>query len=491
MKKEETLDPADWQAMEQLGTQMVADMMRHLSTVRERKVWQAPPEAVKQYFRQAPPAEGTTAAQVYRDFKTNILPYPTGNIHPRFWGWVMGTGTPLAMMADMLASGINLNQGGANQVGSLVEQQVIEWFRELFGFPQGASGLVVSGGSMANLIGLTVARYAHADFDLRKEGLYGSRKRMMVYASREVHNCVNKSVDLLGLGSDSLRLIDVNDRYEIDIAKLRTQIAADRAAGMLPFCVVGNAVTVNTGACDDINALADLCVEEKLWFHVDGAIGALLALSEKYRHLVKGMERADSIAFDLHKWMYLPYEAGCALVRHGLEHYKTFSLQAAYLEHGTRGLAGGDIWFSDYGIELTRGFKALKIWMTMKEQGTKKLGRMMEQNIEQVQYLKSLLLAQPELELTAPAPLNLLCFRYKGNITDDTVLNALNKELLTQLHESGIAVPSYTTLNGRYSLRVANTNQRTQREDFNILVDAVLELGRKLEKEGESEVVKL
>jgi aromatic-L-amino-acid/L-tryptophan decarboxylase len=479
---EETLDPASWKEMEQLAIQMVTDMMSNLSTVRDRKVWQAPTDEVKKYFQQPVPEEGDSVENIYAGFKENILPYPTGNIHPRFWGWVMGNGSPLAMMADMLASGINLNQGGGNQVGSLVETQVIGWFRQMFGFPEDASGLIVSGGSMANLIGLTVARYAHADFDFRKEGLYGSKKRMTVYASTEVHNCVNKSVDLLGLGSDSLRLVDVNENYEIDVAKLKSLLDADRNAGMKPFCVVANAVTVNTGACDDINALADLCEREKLWLHVDGAIGAMLELSEKYRHLVKGLDRADSVAFDLHKWMYIPYEAGCTLVRRRDQHYKAFSLQAAYLQHEKRGLSAGETWFSDYGIELSRGFKALKIWMSLKEHGSRKFGRMVTQNIEQVQYLKSLVLSHPELELTAPAPLNILCFRYKGAITGDVKLNALNKELLLQLHESGIAIPSYTTLNGKYSLRVANTNHRTVNKDFDILIEHVLRMGRQLEE---------
>lgn len=479
---EETLDPSDWKGMEELGMEMVKDMMKNLSTVRDRNVWTAPPEEVKNYFRQAVPESGESIESIYADFKSSILPYPTGNIHPRFWGWVMGNGSPLAMMADMLASGINLNQGGGNQVGSLVESQVIEWFKELFGFPSDASGLIVSGGSMANLIGLTVARYAHAGFDLRKEGIYGSKKRMMVYASKEVHNCINKSVDMLGLGSDSLRLIDVDENYEINISALKDQIMKDRQAGLQPFCVVGNAVTVNTGACDNINALADVCAEEKLWFHVDGAIGALLELSEEYRHLVRGIERADSIAFDLHKWMYVPYEAGCTLVRKREAHYKAFSLQAAYLQHEQRGLSAGDTWFSDYGVELSRGFKALKIWMSVKEHGFKKFGRMITQNIRQVQHLKSLVLSNPLLELSAPAPLNILCFRYKGNVTDKEMLNALNKELLLQLHESGVAVPSYTTLHGKYSLRVANTNHRTRKNDFDILVSKVIELGQQIEE---------
>lgn len=479
--KEETLDPANWHKMEELGVQMVKDMMQFLSTVRERKVWQEPTQEVKHFFNQPVPAEGQLHDTIYNDFKTKILPYPTGNIHPRFWGWVMGNGTPFAMLADMLAAGININQGGGNQVGGLVETQLINWFKELFGFPVDASGLLVSGGSMANLISLTVARYDKADFDLRKQGIYGSKKRMMVYASTEVHNCVNKSVELLGLGSDSLRLIQVNENYEIKIDELQKKIEQDKEEGLQPFCVIGNAVTVNTGACDDLNALANLCEKENLWFHVDGAIGAMLSLSEKYKNKIAGIERADSLAFDMHKWMYIPYEAACTLVRNGAAHYKAFSMQAAYLQHEQRGMAGGDIWFSDYGVELSRGFKALKIWMSLKEHGIKKFGRMVTQNVEQVQYLKSLVLANPKLELTAPAPLNILCFRYAGNLKDNEQLNLLNKELLFQLHESGVALPSYTILNGKYSLRVANTNHRTLKEDFEILVNKVLELGEKLE----------
>jgi aromatic-L-amino-acid/L-tryptophan decarboxylase len=241
-------------------------MMQFLSTVRERKVWQEPPAEVKDFFNQRVPSEGQLHESIYEDFKTKIRPYPTGNIHPRFWGWVMGTGTPFTMLADMLAAGININQGGGNQVGGLVEKQLIDWFIELSGFPSDASGLIVSGGSMANLIAITVARYAKADFDLRKEGLYGSQKRMMVYASTEVHNCVNKSVELLGLGSDSLRLISVNDNYEINIDELQQQIKQDIEQGLQPFCVIGNAVTVNTGACDDLNALADLCKKKNYGF---------------------------------------------------------------------------------------------------------------------------------------------------------------------------------------------------------------------------------
>jgi aromatic-L-amino-acid decarboxylase len=478
---EETLDPADWQDLRKLGHQMLDDMLTYLETVRERPVWQPIPDDVKQHFKAPLPLEPEDDASVYADFQNNILPFPMGNIHPRFWGWVMGNGSPLAMLADMLASGLNPNMGGGNHIGNHVEAQVIDWCKEMMGFPSSASGLLVSGGSMANLVGLAVARNTKAEFDLRQEGLGAAPRRMVLYGSREAHSSIEKAVELLGLGKDSLRLIPVNQDYEIALAALEQAIAADRAAGLQPFCVIGNAGTVNTGAIDNLEGLANICERENLWFHVDGAFGACAALSPELRPLVAGMDKADSLAFDLHKWMYLPFEIGCVLVRREEDHRRAFSLTPEYLAHGgDRGLASGSIWFSDYGVELTRGFRALKAWMSIKANGIQKFGRLIQQNVEQACYLSQLVDATPEIQCMAPTPLNIVCFRFKVNGLNDEALNALNQELLIRLHESGIAVPSYTTLDGRYALRVAITNHRSRREDFDILIDAVVKLGNEL-----------
>lgn len=480
--KEETLDPQAWDRMSALGRRMVDDMMEYLRTVRDRPVWQPLPENVKEAFRRPIPQSPEDIEKVYEEFCRLVLPYPTGNIHPRFWGWVMGNGTPFAMLADMLAAGINLNQGGLAQAGGLVEMQVLEWCKEMMGFPRGGSGLLVSGGSMANLVGLTVARNAKAGFDIRTEGMQGSRRRMTMYASSEVHSSVQKGVEILGLGSKSLRLIPVNENYEIDVEELRRRIKEDRAEGMQPVCVVGCAGTVNTGAFDDLEALASVCREEKLWFHVDGAFGALAVLSPELRPLVRGMEAADSLAFDMHKWMYLPYEVGCTLVRDGDTHRRAFALTPEYLEHTTRGIAGSDIWLSDYGVQLSRGFRALKVWMSIKEHGIAKFGRLIEQNVEQARYLEGLVRRDPRLELVAPVPSNIVCFRYVGTRPDVGALNELNKELLLRLHEGGVAAPSYTTLGETYALRVCITNYRSKFEDFDLLVREVLRIGAGLEK---------
>lgn len=478
--REETLDPEDWAAMRELGHRMVDDMLNYLESVRERPAWQPIPKDVKAFLKQPLPTEPQAPEQVYQDFVEKVLPYPLGNIHPRFWGWVIGTGTPLGVLAEMLAATMNPNLGGAEHVANYVELQVLDWCKQMLGFPPEASGILVSGGSMANLVGLAVARNARAGFDVRKQGMAGTPRPLTLYGSVEMHSSIQKAVELMGLGSDSLRKIPVDASFQIDIAALEAAIAADRAAGRQPFCIVGNAGTVNTGAIDDLNRLADICARGKLWFHVDSAFGALAAIAPDSRHLVSGMERADSIAFDLHKWMYMPYEVGCTLVRSGEAHRRTFSLTPDYLAHGERGVMAGSVWLSDYGIQLSRGFRALKVWMSIKEHGIEKYGRMIEQNIAQARYLAQLVDNTPELERLAPAPLNIVCFRFKAAHLDKQALNKLNEELLIQLHEQGIAVPSSTLLNGNYAIRVANVNQRSRREDFDVLVRETVRIGKSL-----------
>jgi len=475
--KEETLDPKDWEAMRALGHQMVEDIIAYLETVRERPVWQSIPEKVRENLKKPLPMEPQGAKKTYQDFLVNVLPHPMGNIHPRFWGWVEGTGTPFGMLAEMLAAGMNPDVAGADHVASYVETQVLDWLKEMLGYPAEASGLLVSGGSMANLVGLTVARNTMAEFDVRQHGLQASSRKMILYGSAEMHSSIQKTVELLGLGGDSLHKVPVNVDFQIDTKALEMAISEDRSEGHQPIAVIGAAGTVNTGAFDDFNALADICAREGLWFHVDGAFGAWTALSPKLRHLASGMERADSLAFDLHKWMYMPFELGCALVRQEENQLRTFSLTPDYLTHAERGLSGGPVWYSEYGFQCSRGFRALKAWMCIKEHGVLKYGRLIQQNTDQARYLAELVDAAPELELAAPVPLNIVCFRFTANGFDEVALDDLNSELLMQLQESGIAVLSSTIINGKYVLRVAITNHRSRREDFELLVREVIRLG--------------
>jgi glutamate/tyrosine decarboxylase-like PLP-dependent enzyme len=389
----------------------------------------------------------------------------------------MGNGTAMGAIGDFLGAIVNPNMGGGNHVAVQVESQVIDWCKEIVGFPAEAGGLLLSGASMANLVALAVARNATADCDVRSLGVRAMPAALRVYASVEVHSCAQKALEMLGLGSEALRKVPVDAHYQIDPAALQRMIDEDRARGLKPACVIGTAGTINTGAVDDLQALAALCAREKLWFHVDGAIGAVVTLAPRHRRLMAGMERADSVALDLHKWLHVPFEAGCALVRNSAAQRATFALTPAYLKHAERGLASGALWFSDYGPQLSRGFRALKVWLSFKEHGLDKLGRLIDQNIAQAHELAALIRAQPHLELMAPVVLNIVCFRYRPAGLAGDQLNAFNEELLIRLHESGIAAPSYTTLNGNYCLRAAIANHRTESRDLKIMLDAILELG--------------
>jgi glutamate/tyrosine decarboxylase-like PLP-dependent enzyme len=470
--------------MRELGQKMLDDMVNYLQNVRERPVWQHVPDQVKAHFTGAVPQHPQPPEEVYEEFVEKVLPYPMGNIHPRFWGWILGTGTVMGAFAELLAASMNTNTGGGdNHVANHVEKQVIDWIKEMLRYPHSASGVLTSGCSAANIIGLTVARNAKAGFDLRREGLQAAPKKMVLYASQEAHSSIQKAVELLGLGSASLRLLPVNDYFQMDMQSLKAAIDEDRESGCLPFCVVGAAGTTNTGGVDNLDALADFCQEEDLWLHVDGAFGAWAALSPKSRGKVAGMKRADSLALDLHKWMSMPYEIGCVLVRNEEQHRKAFSVMPEYLAHGEggQGLSGGDLpWFSDYSFQLSRGFRALKAWISLKEHGSEKYARIIQQNIDQAVYLAELVRASPELELVTPVTLNVVCFRYVATGMTGEGLDELNKQIIVELQERGVAVLSGTVVRGKYVLRVANSNHRSRREDFEFLVKEVTRIGKEL-----------
>jgi glutamate/tyrosine decarboxylase-like PLP-dependent enzyme len=414
-------------------------------------------------------------AQVHAEFMREVLPYALGNVHPGFMGWVQGGGTPVGMVAEMLAGGLNANLGGRDQMPIEVERQVTAWVREIFGFPQDSSGLFVTGTSMANLIAVLIARDAALGFDVRRKGVAAGPGRLTAYTSMAVHSCVPKAMDIAGIGSDALRLIPTDSRHRIDLAALAESIQRDRKAELTPFLVVGTAGTVNTGAIDDLAGLADLCQREKLWFHIDGAFGALAKLAPDLAPRLGGIERADSLAFDFHKWGQAPYDAGFILVRDPEAHKQAFVSPAAYLERAERGLAAGSPWPCDFGPDLSRGFRALKVWFTLKALGTERLGAAISRSCALARYLEERINATPELELMAPVELNIVCFRYRAEDSD-----RVNKEIVIRLQESGIVAPSTTRIGGRTVIRAAIVNHRTSRAEIDALVDSTLALGRAL-----------
>jgi aromatic-L-amino-acid/L-tryptophan decarboxylase len=330
----------------------------------------------------------------------------------------------------------------------------------------------VTGTSMANLMAVLVARTTALGKAVRHNGVAESGVSLTAYTSRAAHGCISQAMDLAGFGSDALRKIPTDRFDRIDVAALRAHIAMDRAAGLKPFLVVGSAGTVDMGAIDDLAALSAFCRKEGLWFHVDGAYGALGILSPDIAPRLAGLQQADSIAFDFHKWGQVPYDAGFLIVRDGSKHRDTFATPAAYLRRETRGLAAGSQWPCDLGPDLSRGFRALKTWFTLKAYGADKLGAMIGRSCALARYLEGRVLAEPRLELLAPAQLNIVCFRYRGADAD-----ALNAEIVADIHESGIAAPSTTTIHGSLAIRAAIVNHRTDTCDVDALVDAVITYG--------------
>jgi aromatic-L-amino-acid decarboxylase len=468
-----TLDPDDWDAFRVLAHRMVDDSLDHLRTLGERAPWTPMPAATRSALSaESLPRAGQGDSAAYEHFAQHVLPYTNGNRHPRFWGWIQGNGTPLGMMADMLAAGMNAHLAGLDQSAKLVELKVIEWLAELMGFPKDSSGVLMSGGTMANLIGLAVARHAKAGFDIRKEGVQGG-PRLTVYTSVEVHSWAQKAVELFGMGSASLRKVPAGADMRMDTAALAKMIAADRASGARPICVIGTAGTVNSGAIDDLNAIADLCAREKLWFHVDGAFGALAAFSPALKPLVAGMERADSLAFDLHKWAYLPYEIACVLVKDRKTHEATFSVTPSYLTDEGRGVIAGGLPFADRGIELTRNFKALKVWLSFKAHGVDAIARIIEQNVEQARAFGAEVVKLPDAVVCAPVSLNIVCFRFAPPSMSPEEQDAHNKEVLLRVQESGLAIISGSRIDGRYVMRVACSNHRSRWSDYEALLAGV------------------
>ncbi len=476
---EETLDPGDWTDLTALSHQMVDDAIAYLRDLRERPVWQEMPQDVRSFFSASLPRSPMALAQVYGEASEKLMTYAMGNIHPRFWSWYMGAGNFAGAMGEFLAAIQGSNLGGGNHAAALMDQQVVNWCKELLGFPSSGSGTLTSGGSMANFIGLNVARNIKANIDVRELGVAAMERPLRFYGSDQMHSCHRKAVEALGLGNQALRRIPTAADFTIDLSALRLAIAEDRARGFAPACIIATAGTVNTGAIDDLARLANIAQEEGLWLHVDGCIGALIAMAPKNAHRVFGLERADSIAFDPHKWLHTPFEAGCVLVRDAQGHRQTFAVTPEYLEGKPRGLASGP-WLHDYGLQTSRAFRALKIWMAFKEHGVDKFARLIDQNIAQAKYLSDRILSEPKLELVAPTSINIVCFRYRPTEIDEAARKSVNMEIMLRLQEQGIAAISDTTIRGAYALRVAINNHRTQRRDLDLLIKETLRLGAEI-----------
>jgi aromatic-L-amino-acid/L-tryptophan decarboxylase len=484
---ETSLDPADWDRFRKILHDAVDGVVDDLATVRDGPAWRAVPDTVKAALREPPPRGGEPLEATVARFDELIRPYPTGNRHPRFFGWVHGAGTAAGVLAELLAAGMNANVGGREHAAVYVEREVVAWFAELFEFPHDASGLLTSGTSMGNLLAVVAARDAALGDRTRGNGAdsAGAREngiageRLTAYAGAGVHDSVAKAMRIAGLGTSALRSIPLDDAFAVDVAALRAQIEADRAAGARPFLVIGTAGSVDTGAFDPLGTLADLCAEQGLWLHVDGAFGALAIASPAHAHLVAGIERADSLAFDAHKWLHAPYAVGCVLFRDERAHRAPFASAPAYLGRAERGTAAGAPWYADYGLELSREFRALKVWFTLRHYGIDALGASIARTCELATSLASRVRAADDLELLAPVALNVVCFRYRpAAVDDEAVLDDLNEAIAVGVQESGAAVLSTTRIAGKRALRACVVNHRTREDDLDVVLEAVVAAAR-------------
>lgn len=467
------LDPADWEAFRAAAHRALDDAVDYLRDVRERPAWQPVPDSVKKELAEPLPPQGVPFTSVYAQFVRDILPYATGNIHPRFWGWVHGSGTPGGAVAELLAATMNANVGGRDHAAVYVERQVIAWFRELFGFPGPDGGVLLTGTSGANLVALLAARTRALGPEVRKRGVYASGERLCAYASSATHACVKKAFEMAGLGSDRLRVLPADARQKLDPQLLRAAIESDAARGLRPFFVVGNAGSVDAGAVDDLAALARTASEFDLWFHVDGAFGAAACLSPRLQPKFEGIERADSIAFDFHKWLHAPYDAGCILIRDPEIERATFAGGGPYFTRMPRGTGAGDPWFADYGPDLSRGFRALKIWFTIKEHGARGLAAAIERNCDQARELHAQLTADPDFEPLLEPELQIVCFRPRRGSFDQAQIDRLVDRSVMSLQESGAAVISTTTIAGQRAMRLCITNHRTVEADLQEALEAL------------------
>lgn len=474
----------DLETFRRLGHLTVDLAADYLAQIRHHPVFQPMTPDEREALLNAPLAEeGVTTEELLTSVRDQIFTHPMGNGHPRFFGWVNSPPAAVGILADFLAATLDPSCAGGDHAAIYLEHCVVRWLMELLGFPcEESMGLLVSGGSMATLTCLAAARSWVAKEDgwsVREQGLQFQDHPLTLYLSEEGHSCIRKAAEMLGLGRNALRIIPTDTTFRMDVAALRATIRVDRAQGRRPFCVAASAGTVSTGAIDPLDTLADVCAEEKLWLHVDGAYGAMGKLDPEVAPLFAGLSRAQSVAIDPHKWLSVPVECGCALVREKHLLRETFSLVPSYLqlEEG-KGFANLP-WFSEYGFQQTRGFRALKLWMVLQSAGRRGLEQRIQRHNALAQHLASLIDAASDFERVAPVSLSIVCFRYvpqalKG---DEAGIERVNRALVPLVQSEGEVFLTSTVLHRQFALRACILHDATTQEDVAALLECVRHAG--------------
>ena len=453
------LDPTDWDAFGRDMHDLLDSCLDRLQSARDLP-WREKPTSMGVELD----GSASPASDVFDQIEQTVMPYATGNTHPAFFGWVHGAGLPVGVGAEIVAATMNSNCGGRDHGAIEVEREVINWLTRTAGMPNDAFGILTTGTSQATVLALCAARARLFGLDVRKTGIR-NLPEIRVYMAKGAHSCVSKALEVMGHGSDCIRQIPVTPAAQMDVDALKTAIAEDRAMGLAPLAVVGTAGSVGIGAYDDLNAIADLAVQEDIWMHVDAAFGFWTRLADAPFHaLSDGIGRADSIAVDTHKWPGVQYDCGACLMADSALHRATFASRPAYLKSAESGLAGGDLWFCDYGIELSRGFKALKVWTAIKTLGADAMGRAITDNCKQAVLMGELVAASPYLTLQHDVISNVCCFSVaKGDVA----------QIAAQLQVAGQGVFSTITINEIPCLRAAIVGHRTTSDDIRAAIKTV------------------
>ena len=457
-------------------------VLRQFEKVNEQKGFHPHKQKeIENWFAEAVPEHGMDDSQLLDFVEKNILDTATGNLGPHMYAYVMAGGNQMSIVAEKLAVTINQNVGKWHLSPALseIEKRVIQWASDIIGYREKVGGVMVSGGSAANFTGLTVARNVFFEKnDIRKKGLFG-QKPFVVYASTEVHSCIDKSVEALGIGSNQLRKIQTNADFTIDTKALVRQIEEDKRNGYEPFCLIGNAGTVNTGAIDDLAALGEIARQHKLWFHVDGAYGVLVSALRSKKHLYNGLELADSVALDFHKWLYQPFEAGCVLVKDWDLLKRTYFKKASYLDTSLEQDANR-LEFNEHNFQLSRNAKALKVWMSIKYYGLSRIREMIQKDIDLTDYLNEQIRKSSDFKLVADSELAISCFQFTGGLKDQNEIISLNKKLIPALEQDGRVFITGTTLGTEFVLRACLINHRKTEATTDFLLQVIREVGHSI-----------
>ncbi len=435
------------------------------------------PDDVRSLIEEDLPEEGMDLGKLIEKVREDVISSATMNIGPHYYGYITGGGNQIAIIAEMLSAALNQNnlKWHSSPVSTEMEKLVIRWVSEFIGYPDTAAGAILDGGSTANFNCLAVARKNMAPSNLSEDGMY-SMKPMTVYVSDEGHSSFDKAVDMLGIGLNNLKKIPVDKHFRIRPDLLEQQIDKDKKAGLNPICIIGIAGTTNSGAVDDLDRLADLAREKGLWYHVDAAYGGPAAKLDSVSHLFKGIERADSVVVNPHKWLYVPFEAACILVKEPGKLRKTFSLIPDYLRSNED--EGGRTDLMEYQLPLTKSFKSLKVWMTLKAFGAKRLRMTIQEDIDHAVQLKSLVLKSDDFELLAPVPLSIVCFRYSPAGLNEQQVENLNRKLAHAIEQDGRIFLTATKIKGKTALRTCFINPRTTPIDVEWIPEVIRDVAK-------------